>query len=310
MAASGSGAGSDASRWRALYWIVPVVLVVLALVVIAARWLRSLNAVQDFLITYPGASTLPAWSPVGFPAWLAVLHGLNVLFMLLIVRSGWALRSKGRPAAFWKRNNRPPLRTKGQPVRIPLTLWWHLSLDALWVVCGVLLVVLLFSTGQWVRIVPVHWDVIPNAISAALQYVSLQWPTEDGWTNYNALQLLTYFITVFIAAPLALLSGLRLSPGLARWWRPIDKRFTLGAARIVHVSVMVYFVAFTVVHVTLVLATGALRNLNHMFGLRDDTTWIGFSIFAASLVVMAALWMLVRPTFLRPVASLTGTVSR
>jgi len=310
MAASSSTARSDASRWRALYWIVPAVIVVLAVIVLGARWLRSLDAVQDFLTTYPGSSTLPGWAPVGFTAWVAVLHGLNVLFMLLIVRSGWKLRAKGRPAAFWKRNNGGLIRTPGQPVRISLTLWWHLSLDALWVTCGVLFVILLFVTGQWVRIVPVHWDVIPNALSAALQYVSLDWPTEDGWTNYNALQLVTYGITVFIAGPLALLSGLRLSPGLAKWWRPIDKRFTLGAARILHITVMVYFVVFTIVHVTLVLATGALRNLNHMYGLRDDTTWIGFSIFAASLIVMAALWLLARPTLLRPVASLTGTVSR
>jgi Thiosulfate reductase cytochrome B subunit (membrane anchoring protein) len=310
MAASTSTARRETSRLRPLVWVVPAVLIGLAAIVLGARWLRSLESVQQFLASYPGSSTLPAWAPVGFPAWVAVLHGLNVLFMLLIVRSGWQLRGKGRPAAFWKRNNNGLIRTPGQPVRIGLTLWWHLTLDALWVTCGVLFTILLFSTGQWVRIVPVHWDAIPNALSAALQYVSLQWPTEDGWTNYNALQLLTYFITVFVAAPLALLSGLRLSPGLARWWRPVDRRFTLGAARVLHVTVMVYFVAFTIVHVTLVLATGALRNLNHMFGLRDDTTWIGFAIFAASLVVMAAIWLLVRPALLRPVASLTGSVSR
>ena len=62
----------------------------------------------------------------------------------------------------------------------------------------------LFVTGQWMRIVPTSWDVFPNAVSAALQYVSLDWPTENGWVNYNALQLLAYFTTVFIAAPLAI----------------------------------------------------------------------------------------------------------
>lgn len=310
MAASSSTARRETSRTRTLVWLVPTVVVVLALIVLAARWLRSTSGVQDFIATYPGSSTLPAWAPVGFPLWVALLHALNALFMLLIVRSGWQLRGKGRPAAFWKRNNAGLFRTPGQPMRISLTLWWHLTLDALWVSCGVLFLILLFSTGQWVRIVPVHWDVVPNALSATLQYVSLQWPTEDGWTNFNALQLLTYFVTVFVAGPLALLSGLRLSPGLARWWRPLDRRFTLSAARVLHVSVMVYFVVFTIVHVTLVLATGALRNLNHMYGLRDDGTWIGFSVFAASVVLMAALWVLVRPALLRPVASLTGSVSR
>jgi hypothetical protein len=58
------------------------------------------------------------------------------------------------------------------------------------------------------------------------------------------------------------------------------------------------------------LATGALRNLNHMYASRDDGSWVGFWIFAASLAVMIAAWFLARPLFLRPVASLTGKVSR
>jgi hypothetical protein len=32
----------------------------------------------------------------------------------------------------------------------------------------------------------------------------------------------------------------------------------------VHLPVMLYFVGFILVHVTLAMATGALRNLNHM----------------------------------------------
>jgi len=52
---------------------------------------------------------------------------------------------------------------------------------------------------------------------------------------------------------------------------------------------MVYFVAFTLVHVTLVLATGALRNLNHMYGGSSDENWIGFGIWlVVGLVVYFA----------------------
>ena len=73
---------------------------------------------------------------------------------------------------------------------------------------------------------------------------------------------------------------------------------------------MVYFIAFTIVHVTLVLATGALRNLNHMYAGRNDESWWGIGIFAASLVVMAVAWMLARPSLLARVAALTGKVRR
>ena len=175
---------------------------------------------------------------------------------------------------------------------------------------GVVYIVLLFGTGQWVRLVPRTWDIVPNAISAGLQYASLNWPTENGWVNYNALQLLSYFATVFIAAPLALATGIRLAPGLAARLRPLDRVVPLKVTRLVHYLVLLYFVAFTIVHVTLVLATGALRNLNHMYAGRDDETWWGFGIFALSIVVMAVGWMLARPTLLARVAELAGTVRR
>ncbi|WP_421014458.1 FAD-binding protein, partial [Glutamicibacter creatinolyticus] len=45
------------------------------------------------------------------------------------------------------------------------------------------------------------WDVFPNALSSALQYASFDWPLENSWTNYNALQMITYFLVVFVAAP-------------------------------------------------------------------------------------------------------------
>jgi thiosulfate reductase cytochrome b subunit len=303
-------AKSDRSRWFPLVWIIPVVVVVGAAIVFAARAFRASAAGIDFLTTYPGRSELPVWAPVGFPAWLEWQHFLSAFFLLLIVRTGWQIRTTRRPAAFWTRNNSGPIRTKGQPVRIGLSLWFHLSVDILWILNGVLFYVLLFATGQWVRIIPVHWDVFPNAVSAGIQYASLNWPTEDGWTNYNALQLITYFLTVFIAAPLAILTGVRMVPGLALRLKPLDRVYPVALARRVHFPVMIYFVAFTVVHVTLVLATGALRNLNHMYAGRDDQAWIGFGIFVGSVILMAAAWIAVRPTILASMASLTGSVRR
>lgn len=163
------------------------------------KWLRSLPAMQSFITQFPGESGLPAGTPVGFPAWLAWQHGLNEFIMLFIIRSGWQVRTIARPDAYWTRNNKGMIRTKGSPVRISLNLWLHLSLDTLWIIKGVVFYVLLFVTGQWARLVPVHWDIFPNAISADIQYASLNWPAENGWSNYNGLQTLTYFLVAFIA---------------------------------------------------------------------------------------------------------------
>lgn len=95
--------------------------------------------------------------------------------------------------------------------QISLTLWTHQSLDLSWLTNGLIYIVLLFATGHWLRIVPTSREVVPNALSAALQYASLDWPTENGWVNYNSLQLIAYFATVFIAAPLAIITGVRMS---------------------------------------------------------------------------------------------------
>ena len=84
---------------------------------------------------------------------------------------------------------------------IGLARWWHLGTNVLWLLNGVVFYVLLFATGQWRHLIPTSWDVFPNAISVLIQYLSLDWPLEGHWVAYNGLQLLAYFVTVFIAAP-------------------------------------------------------------------------------------------------------------
>ena len=298
------------SRWFRLVWIVPAVLVVGAGVVALAIWLRSLPDVQSFLTTYPGRSELPEGTPVGFPAWLAWQHFFNSFFILFVIKSGLQIRNVKRPAAYWVRNNTGILRTKGEPQRISIHQWFHISINSLWLLNGVLLYVLLFASGQWARIIPVSWDIIPNAASAGLQYASLNWPLEMGWVNYNALQVLAYFTTVFVAAPLAVLTGLRMTPGLAERWKPLDRVFPVNLARLLHFPIMIYFVAFIAVHVLLVLTTGALNNLNHMYAVRNDESWWGFGLFMASLVVMAIGWVAAKPSILAMIAGMSGKVRR
>ncbi|MCH6470718.1 cytochrome b/b6 domain-containing protein [Sinomonas terrae] len=273
------------------------------LIVMLVRWFVSLGFMQDFTSAFPGQYRLPAGSPVGFPAWVGWQHFFNVFLIVLIIRSGLTVRHQKRPPVVWS-----PRRDRTR--KISLSLWFHQSLDILWLVNGVVFAVLLFATGQWTRIVPTSWEVFPDAITAALRYLSLDWPTEDGWVNYNALQQLAYFATVFIAAPLASLSGVRMSGVWPKGARRLNKAYPVEWARAVHFPVMAYFVLFIIVHVSLVLATGALRNLNHMYGGSDEVNWVGLWIFVGSLCVIAAGWVAARPLVLAPLARLFGTVSR
>jgi len=275
------------------------------IVVQLTRWFLGLDFMQDFLASYPGETPLPEGAPVGLPGWLGWQHFFNVFLIVLIIRSGLQVRTEKRPAAYWT----PRWAKRGQG-KISLNLWFHQSLDILWLVNGLIFVALLFTTGQWMRVVPTSWEVVPNAVSAGLQYLSLNWPLENGWVNYNSLQVLTYFATIFIAAPLAALTGVRMSGLWPKNATALNRIYPVEWARAVHFPVMLYFVAFIVVHVALVFLTGALRNLNHMYAAQDTDDWLGFSIFVASLVVIAAAWIAARPTLLAPIAGVFGKVGR
>ena len=313
--AEASAPSQPATRWyasltlrqRAAASVVGILAIIGAatIVVQLTRWFLGLGFMQDFLATYPGETPLPEGAPVGLPAWLGWQHFFNVFLIVLIIRSGLQVRTELRPAAYWT-----PRWSKGGLGRISLNLWFHQSLDILWLVNGVIFVVLLFATGQWMRVVPTSWAVIPNAVSAGLQYLSLDWPLENGWVNYNSLQVLAYFATIFIAAPLAAVTGARMSGLWPKNAPALNRGYPVEWARAVHFPVMLYFVAFIVVHVTLVLLTGALRNLNHMYAAQDSEGWLGFWIFVASLVVIAAAWIAARPSVLAPIAAVFGKVGR
>lgn len=306
---AGSGEVTDLrprrARRLAVAAAVAVVLVAVGVcAVFVVRWWMSLDTGQQFLRDYPGSYDLPEGSASGFPLWVQWQHFLNGFLMVLIIRSGLRVRRERRPDAYWT-----PRWARRESSKISLTLWFHQSLDVLWLVNGVIFVVALWGSGHWVRIVPTQWEVFPNAISAFLQYVSLSWPTESGWSNYNSLQQLAYFTTVFIAAPVAGATGWRMSGLWPNRATRLSRVFPVEWARALHFPVMLYFVAFIAFHVALVFATGALRNLNHMFGNSDEINWTGFAIFAAATAVTIAAWFAARPVVLASVARLTGKVT-
>ncbi|MGO4295248.1 cytochrome b/b6 domain-containing protein [Glutamicibacter sp. MCAF14] len=276
-------------------------------VVLVARGIAGIDAVESFMKRYPGEYHLPDSAPIGFPAWLAWNHFFNVFLMVLIIRSGLLVRHQKKPPAYWSSKRSP---------KVSINLWLHQGLDLLWVINGLVFLVLLFATGHWMRIVPTSWEVFPNAISAALQYLTLDWPTENGWVNYNSLQQLAYFTTVFIAAPLAAITGVRLSAFWPKNMPALTKKYPIEVARALHFPTMLYFVLFILVHVILVFSTGALRNLNHMYAAQGSTdpaqyadNWAGLLFFALSLLVIAGAWFACRPMILASIARLFGKVS-
>ncbi|HET9876592.1 MAG TPA: molybdopterin-dependent oxidoreductase [Mycobacterium sp.] len=313
-------------KWFNLLWLIPIGFVGLIASIAIGKGLRNSPAVAEFIQRYPGSS--PSSEVLGgIPAWAGWTHFFNLFLMIFIIRSGIQILCD-HPRLYFSRNSTPGkdewLRV-GPPVpddpywtansdtvalppqfglpgfrhSIGLARWWHLGADVLWLLNGAVFYVLLFSTGQWRRIVPTSWDVFPHAASVALQYMSLDWPDDHTWTNYNSLQLLSYFVTVFIAAPAALITGLGMSPALSQRLGVISKRLNIQVARSLHFLVLVYFLLFILVHVTMVFATDVLHNLNHMFAARNDDSWMGFWVFTAALVVCAIAWLAATPFTIR-----------
>lgn len=286
-------------RPRGLGWLAAAV-ALFVVGVVFSRWFLSTDTGADFITRYDGKQPLPDSAPTGFPAWLGWAHFFNMFLMALVVKTGWAVRTQAKAPAYWAPRSNPR-------AKISLNQWMHLVLDAAWVLLGAVFYVLLFTTGQWMRIVPTSWEVIPNAVSAGLQYLSLEWPSEDPWVAYNALQELMYFAVVFIAAPLAIISGLRMSPFWPKGWTWMS----LKSARRIHFPVMVFFVVFVVVHVALVLLTGLRANMNAMFAASQDAvSWTGVLVFLGSLVAIVAAWFAARPMVVAPVAAKFGNVTQ
>ena len=313
-------------RWVNVLWALPIAFVVLVLGIAVCQGLYETLWFQQFLARYPG---IPKSAPAvdsGFPLWLRVEHFLNMFFMFFIIRSGIQILAD-HPRLSWRRDCTPGTdwfrfqkdvpkdriwTSKDDSVTIPkwlgipgirhsigLARWWHFSFDLLWVINGLAFYVLLFATDQWRRLVPTTWAVFPNAVSTALQYLSLNFPADHSWTNYNSLQQLAYFLTVFVAAPLAVVTGLMQGPAIANrlgWFARILNR---QAARSIHFGVLWWFLLFIFIHGTLVLITGARTNLNYMWAGANNGSWDGALIFGAALIIAIVAWCIASPFTIR-----------
>ncbi|HZP16272.1 MAG TPA: molybdopterin-dependent oxidoreductase, partial [Nocardioides sp.] len=314
-------------HWLNVLWLLPIAWVLLIAAVAVAKGLRGLPSVQRFVARHPGTVLPPgAVHHAGFPAWLDAQHFLNLFLMVFIIRAGIQILAD-HPRLYWTRHSTPgrdwfriqkpvppdPLWTaKQDSISLPrhvglpgirhsigLARWWHLGTDTLWLINGLVYYALLFASGHWRRLVPTSWEVFPNAASVLLQYLSLDWPRDNGWVAYNSLQLLAYFVTVFVAAPLALLTGLGMSPALSTRIKPVSRVLSIQVARSLHFLVLVWFLFFIFLHVTFVVCTGVLRNLNHAYAARNADGWLGFAIFTASLALVAAAWFAATPFTMR-----------
>ncbi len=313
-------------RWVSTLWALPIAAAAFILLIAVAQSLRELPGVQAFITAYPGIAQAAPSVESGFPWWLQLQHFLNMLFMMFIIRAGIQILADF-PRLNWHRDCTPGTEwfrfqhavpkdrvwtSKDDSVTIPqwlgipgvrhsigLARWWHFSIVLLWTINGVAFYVLLFATGQWQRVIPMTWDVLPNALSTSIQYASLNFPVESTWTRYNGLQQLSYFITIFVAAPVSILTGLMQGPAISNRLGIVGKVLNRQAARSIHFISFCWFVFFILGHGIMVFITGLRQNTNHMFAGVDDKTWAGFPLFVLAMVLVGLAWWIASPFTIR-----------
>jgi DMSO/TMAO reductase YedYZ molybdopterin-dependent catalytic subunit/thiosulfate reductase cytochrome b subunit len=309
-------------RWINVLWTLQVGAAGLVLLIAVAQSLRELSSVQEFIKAYPGIAQAAPSVDSGFPWWSQVQHFLNMFFMLFIIRAGIQILAD-HPRLYWNRDCTPGTEwfrfqhpvpegriwtAKDDAVTLPTWLgipglrhtvgparWWHFSIDLLWVLNGLAFYILLFTTDQWLRLVPLTWDVFPNALSTAIQYASLNFPVEHSWTRYNGLQQLTYFITVFVAAPVSIITGLMQSPAIANRLGLVGTVLNRQVARSIHFISFLWFVFFILAHGIMVFITGIRQNTNNMFAGVQSADWVGFPLFLLSMVLLGLAWWAASP---------------
>lgn len=257
---------------------------------------------------------------IDFPFWLRYAHFINVIFITLLIRSGIEILSS-LPKLYFKDDAKPGTEwIKFTKKKIPKDrLWisleeeesfsswialpghknlglgrhWHFISALFWFGNGVAYYTLLFTSGEWVRLVPTSWNIFPNALQYAMSLVSMH-PMASG-NPYDPLQQLTYFFVVFFLGPFMIATGAAMSPAIgARFpWYPKIFRGR-QTARSLHFLGMLAFVLFIVAHLAMVILNKFPENMGNIV-LGDGkgisiATAIGLFAFYCVSVLIVHIW--------------------
>ncbi len=319
----------DPGDRRFRVWVRPSILIgtgAVILALVAAAWIQftffGLPRIPPVPQVYPNNFA----GPHGFPLWVRWSHFFNFFFVMLLIRSGLSIlydhprlyfNDDCTPGTEWLRATpikvprdriwtakddarylTPIVGTPGYRHTIGIARVWHFINVHGFIITGVFFIAMLFSTEQWKRIVPTSALVVTQAWNTWVHYATFHMPAEpNGFYGYNALQQIAYFAVVFVFGPGAILTGIAMSPAVVNRFPWYAKLFGgRQSARSIHFLTMLSFLAFLVVHVTLVVMTGFARNMNHIV-LGTDTQgrlgmWLGFGgIAVVVLSWVVAHWL-------------------
>jgi thiosulfate reductase cytochrome b subunit len=141
---------------------------------------------------------------------------------------------------------------------------WHFLFAWAFVINGLIYLIYGIESGQLRRRIVLQRDQVRHLGGSIREHLTLTFPKGEEARRYNALQKLSYFAVIVVLLPTMLLTGLAMSPGFNAVL-PLPALFGgRQSARTVHFIVTNLLVLFTLVHVALVLVSGAWNNLRGM----------------------------------------------
>lgn len=236
----------------------------------------------------------------GHPGWVRVCHWLVSLSFLALAFTGYVILMC-HPRLYWGEvgNNLTPALIElpisrnhqhdGWEPKVPFTNnaagpvsasrfymifnenSWGRSLHflAAWVlvITGTIYLVAGFRTGHFRRHLWPRTDelAIRQFWREVLDHLRLRIPPATGGPQYGLLQKCAYCTVVFVVLPLAVLSGLAMSPAITAGYPVLGSIFGgFQSARTIHFFAAVALVLFLIVHLVMVVRSGFKRQMHSM----------------------------------------------
>lgn len=305
-------------------WVRPSILVgtiAFIVAVVVAAWVEVAIAGLPPVPLVPQIYPDNFSGPHGFPVWVRYCHFFNFLFVMMLIRSGFSILMD-HPRLYFNDGCTPGTEwIRFTPLKVPRDRLWTAKDDAryispivgtpgyrhtigvarIWhfidvhgfIITGIFFIIMLFDTQQWLRIVPTSPTVLLQAWNTFVHYATFHLPPEpNGFYGYNALQQIAYFSVVFLFGPLAIATGIAMSPAVVNRFQWYPRIFGgRQSARSIHFLNMLGFLSFLVVHITLVVMTGFARNMNHIVMGTDDQNPMGMYLGFVGIAVVILSWV-------------------
>jgi thiosulfate reductase cytochrome b subunit len=224
-----------------------------------------------------------------------VLHWLNALCVFLVLMSGLQIFN-AHPRLYWGQygaNTDPAFiqiratrDDKAFPRWATIPSWqdlaggrrWHFFFAWVLVFNSALYLSISLIAGHLRRdLLPSRAELSPRHLARDLRdHLRLRLPSGGAARRYNVLQKLAYLGVIFVLAPMMLLTGLAMSPGMdaaAPWI--LDLLGGRQSARTLHFLTAMLIALFILVHLAMVLLAGPVNELRSMitgrYVVKEDT---------------------------------------